>query len=191
MDNFTVLAIPLAESSDAIQAFRKQHVHRPAVAMPPHISIQYPFYPVEEISEMVQLKLQAIAASHLPISYSLSGFGVFPQAKVLYLEPIPSEPFLLLYETIKKTFPDLKSAFDPPTMHLTIAHAEAAVSLEALKMNFLDHEGINLPVQAKAESLDLYEKKNGVWNRISEYKNANKSVVATADNVCSSLRSGR
>jgi len=159
--------------------------------MPPHISIHYPFYPVEEISETVQMKLQAIAASHLPISYSLSGFGVFSQAEVLYLEPIPSEPFVFLYETIKMTFPELKSAFDPPTMHLTIAHAEAAVGLETLKMNFLNHEGINLPVQAKADSLDLYEKKNGVWNRISEYKNANKSVVATADNVCNSFRSER
>lgn len=170
MDNYTALLVPLDESCEGVQSFRSKHVHMPAVGVPPHVSVFYPFYPVEAIDQRIEERIANAVANHFPIDYTLDGFGVFAGPGVLYLRPRPETAFLSLFMEIKNEFKDLRSAFDPPSMHLTIAHGENEIGMDDLKDDFLDLENVSLPISAKANRLALYEKKNGVWSMISEYK---------------------
>lgn len=170
MDNYTALVVPLDESCDGVQSFRSKHVHMPAVAVPPHVSIFYPFYPLEQIDQSIEGQIADAVSIHLPITYSLDGFGVFEEPDVLYLRPRPESLFLAFFKQIKRIFPVLSSAFDPPHMHLTVSHAEKAMSMDELKDEFLDLKTVTLPIMAKANRLELYEKKDGTWSKTSEYK---------------------
>jgi hypothetical protein len=113
--------------------------------------------------------LKKIVAGYLPFEFCLTGFGIFESAEVLYLKPEPEALFLSLFHEIKKIFKELQSAFDPPVIHLTVSHEEKALSMDALKREFLRLEGVGLPLTAKASRLELYEKKSGVWLKISEF----------------------
>lgn len=170
MDNFTALVVPLDEFCSGIQSFRSKHVNMPAVAVPPHVSIFYPFYPLEKIDQGIETEIANAVSIRLPIIYKLDGFGVFEEPGVLYLRPRPESLFLELFMLIRSMFPDLSSTFDPPHMHLTISHAETAMSMDELKSEFLELDGVTLPILAKANRLELYQKKDGVWTKNSEYR---------------------
>ena len=95
-----------------------------AVGAPPHITLLYPFVPVERLRPAVRRDLAEIAASVEPFDVRFARIGRFPTA--IYLVPEPSAPFAALTAAIEARFPDhppYEGAFDEVIPHLTLVES--------------------------------------------------------------------
>ncbi len=95
-----------------------------AVGAPPHITLLYPFVPVDRLRPEVRRDLAGIAASVEPFEVRFARVGRFPTA--IYLVPEPSAPFAALTAAIEARFPDhppYEGAFDDVIPHLTLVES--------------------------------------------------------------------
>lgn len=90
--------------------------------------------------------------------------GCFPHIQVLYLEPEPAAPFKALHRTIRKKFPEVPPDFPDPVMHLTIARVKDG-ELETVEAEFYSEFETQLPIEATASEVGVYEKRNKVWRQ--------------------------
>lgn len=105
-----------------------------AVGAPPHITLLYPFVPVDRLRPEVRHDLAAIAASVDPFDVRFERVGRFPTA--IYLVPEPSAPFAALTAAIEARFPDhppYEGVFDEVIPHLTLVES-GAVDLDRTAM---------------------------------------------------------
>jgi 2'-5' RNA ligase len=69
-----------------------------------HVTVLFPWLPVDRITDRDERDLAAIFADTPPIDVRLAEFGRFPT--VLYLRPEPAEPFRALTRRVAARWPD-------------------------------------------------------------------------------------
>jgi hypothetical protein len=154
------LVLPVFEAAD-LQAFRVKHLHRPAVVMPPHVTVPSPFISYDELDPHARAVLAATFAASAPFRFVLGELGRFPQPGVLYLKPEPVAPFVQLHERICDAFASDYST--SAVFHLTLAGWHAESALDALEAEFLQVHGSRLPIAAQAREVWLYEQVDNTW----------------------------
>ena len=121
-----VVRVPLPR---ALARLRARWDWAASVGVPPHVTIVFPFLPVDELTPDVRRTLVAIAAGHRPFDVRFARVERFPT--VVYLAPEPSAPFTRLTEAVVDRFPDFPpygGAFEEVIPHLTITESgDAAV----------------------------------------------------------------
>lgn len=163
--NLTSLIIVVQEAS-FLQSFREEHLQRPAVTMPPHVTVRSPFLPAAAIDEQVHNRLRGICASFAGIAFTLGRIGRFQDPGVLYLVPEPTEGFHKLSEAIREEF--LLEAVGRPVFHLTLAGWHAS-ELDRIEQTFRLRYADRLPIYAQATEISLYERVGQIWIKDSEF----------------------
>ena len=74
-----------------------------AIRVPPHITVLYPFVPVEGLDEACK-KVRTICANVAPFDITLRGYDSFP--KVAFMMPANPEPIQALFRQIFAAFPE-------------------------------------------------------------------------------------
>jgi 2'-5' RNA ligase len=121
--------------------------------MPPHVTLLYPFLPGDRITRDVIDRLTEICAEQEPFDFSLDRTGWFDK-KVLYLSPMPSEPFVALCQRLMVAFPECEpygGRFAETIPHLTISESGAVGSLLRAERRIRR----DLPVSSTAERVFL------------------------------------
>jgi 2'-5' RNA ligase len=117
----THLIVPVAQAEPAIGALRARHDPSAAIGVPAHLTVLGSF--LDDPLDAADLAdLRAIAAAHLPVSFSLSAVARFDHA--LYLVPEPPEPFVALTQAIWSRWPAHPPYGDPSreiVPHVTVA----------------------------------------------------------------------
>jgi len=162
-ETYTAISIPVPDAM-FLQSFRLKHISTPAATMPPHISLFGPFKEMESIDEKVVQDLKEITNSFPRFHFSMHKTGCFPHIQVLYLEPEPAAPFKTLHRAIREKFPEVTPDFSDPVMHLTLARVKDG-DLENVEAEFYSEFGIQLPSEATASEVGVYEKRNSVWRQ--------------------------
>lgn len=163
--NLTSLIIPVNEAT-FVQPFRRKHLHRPGVTMPPHITLQSPFKPAGTINAHVLSTLEAICQSYQQFNFTLATTNRFATPGVLYLQPNPVEPFIALHHIIQTHFPtDSKGA---PVMHLTLA-GWYPTELDDIAEDFHAEYGDRLPIIARATNVCLFEQRKKEWIKLATF----------------------
>ena len=93
-----------------------------AQAVPAHVTLIYPFMPVEMLKEDVRRTVEQIVAGQPMFPFVLASVGRWPN--VVYLAPDPAEPFRKLTLRLAEAFPDYppyEGAHDEVVPHLTVA----------------------------------------------------------------------
>ena len=155
-----VVDVPAAESTVAQHRLRLDPLA--SLGVPAHVTVLFPFVPVERLDEGVHDRVAAIAGSVETFSYRFSTPAWFGD-DVVYLAPEPPEPFVRLTELLWAAFPDQPpygGAFDEVIPHLTIGHGNDRAALQRAEASVLSQ----LPVEGRAERLTLLvEGEGGRW----------------------------
>ena len=162
-ETYTAISIPVFDAM-FLQSFRLKHISTPATKMPPHISLVGPFKDMESIDQKDIQSLQEITDSFPCFHFTLQKTGCFPHIQVLYLEPEPVEPFMALNRAFCTKFPEVIPGFADPVMHLTLARVNDG-ELDKVEDEFYKEFGKQLPIEATATEVGVYEKRNKVWRQ--------------------------
>lgn len=119
------LLVPVPEAATALRVW--QGAAELPGAVPAHITVMYPFLPPHTIDGMVEAQLARIAALVRPFRFTLTEVGRFPG--VLYLRPVPAEPFADLAVLVMRRWPacrPYRGKYPEYIPHLALATGEAA-----------------------------------------------------------------
>lgn len=164
-EKFTALSIPVEEAY-FLQPFREQHISTPAAKKPPHVTVYSPFKAMEEVSDSTIQELAELFSSFKSFSFSLKNIGRFPDIGVLYLSVEPTEPFQELGHAIQAKYPDLEPFISEPILHVTLARVK---DMDSVEKEFYLEYGNQLPIQAIAKEICLYEKYDNVWHKRNNF----------------------
>lgn len=128
-----------------------------------HVTVLFPWVPMDRLTDEDELALAAIFADALPIDVRLAEFRRFPT--VLYLRPEPEEPFRALTRRVAARWPDhppYGGEFgDDIQPHLTVT---MDVSDEV--QNFVENElSVELPLRDRLTEAWLVHSDGERWLR--------------------------
>lgn len=102
--------------------YRETHPEAVARGIPLHVTVLFPFVPLDRFGEDERAQLRRALGSHAPFSFELTRLERWPA--VLWLAPEPSEPLRALTASVWAAFPEhppYEGEFGEPVPHATIA----------------------------------------------------------------------
>ena len=157
-----VVLIPEAES--LVKSFRDQYDPSASAGVPAHVTILYPFKPPDALTADVIATLQDLVSRLPSFNVSFQEFQGFPD--VLYLAPMPAEPFQRLTETVASRYPETPpygGAFTEIVPHLTIAQVSDHQKLAEIANEFRETAQAKLPIHARVNTVSLMDNSSGYW----------------------------
>jgi 2'-5' RNA ligase len=148
-----------------VERIRRAAVPVAALGVAPHVTVLSPFAPPARLDVATRATLASIAASERAVPVSLARASRFPG--VLWLDPVPVEPFQRLIVAVGGAFP----AYPPygePTYRPdeVVPHLTVALGDEELLDRLAADVRAALPATALAQSLDvIVEGPDGRWRR--------------------------
>lgn len=129
-------------------------------ALPPHVTVLYPFRRSRAIADGDHAALAEIAAATPAFAFALERVERFP-GDVLYLAPEPAAPFIALTEAVAARWPDhqpFAGAHDDIVPHVTLAVGPEPAGLA-------DRAQATLPIASRADALWLVDVGEHGWKR--------------------------
>jgi len=137
----TAVIVPVTAAEAAVSRLRLRYDRSAPFGVPAHVTIVFPFVPVDRLTEADLPDLAGIFADESSFQATFTRFDRFPgrpgDPETLWLAPEPSEPFRRLTEKVADRWPEAPpygGIFDDVIPHLTVTEtAPAAVIEHALK----------------------------------------------------------
>jgi len=134
--------------------------------MPAHVTVLYPFAPVDEVGDG---ELAAIFARAGPFDYVLRRLDEFPGG-LAYLAPEPREPFVELSRLVVGRFPsyppyDGEFELDELVPHVTVVATEDEAVLADVRASVPGA----LPIVCRAGAASLMIEKGGRWTEHTSF----------------------
>lgn len=158
----TALIIPL----DAGAEVNRWRLRADPIApdIPAHVTVLFPFLPLEETDDAVRDRLRSICAPVAARDLHLTSVGTFPS--VVWLRPDPGEWLIELTEQVWAAWPDhppYEGAHADIIPHLTVAHGAEHVDEVTRDLTPI------LPITARAEAVHLFAFHDGVWSDRAQF----------------------
>lgn len=154
-DGHSVLVIPVPELDGWVRErtayYDASFLGRDDSFINAHITLLGPWIPQPTPADLE--KVASIAAVTPSFHYSLENLGIFPDG-LIYLDPLPVQPFTTLTAKLSETFPDYPpyaGTFGSVVPHLTLDRAGKEVSLESVTASL----GKAIPKATRATRIDL------------------------------------
>jgi 2'-5' RNA ligase len=93
--NESVVLVPVLDTGPLVRELRLQYDPSAKAGVPPHVTLMFPFLPPSELTEAKVNALAVLLSGEERFEFSLTRVREFEQG-VVYLEPEPAEPFILL-----------------------------------------------------------------------------------------------
>jgi 2'-5' RNA ligase len=160
----SALAVILPEVEHLVAGFRELHDPSAAAGIPAHVTVLYPFKPPAEITSGT---IQALSQSFVkfpPFDVRFAEWRHLP--RVLYLAPVPDDPFRRLTEAVQERFPETPpyaGQFDDVIPHLTVAQSDDADELQQITREFARAARAVLPIHTTVTEIVLLDNETGRW----------------------------
>ncbi|MGR3660773.1 MAG: 2'-5' RNA ligase family protein [Paracoccaceae bacterium] len=151
----TALILPLEPVDRRVDAFRDRFDPAARLGVPAHITLIFPFMPLEDFGVDEEQALKALMLARAGFPYVLDRVETFDE--VAYLAPELEEPFMDLIRCLTRVFPDYLpygGAFERVIPHLTIGGVDCAGQAK---------QQIELPVHGVAGRVLLLRKSGENW----------------------------
>jgi 2'-5' RNA ligase len=161
--NESALVVLVPEAELLVKPFRDRYDHSAAEGVPAHVTVLYPFKAPSELTAVIPT-LHELLARCPAFSFALARAHRFPG--VLYLAPLPDEPFKALTRIVVEHFPELlpyRGAFAEIIPHLTVAQVADEGQLDGIALEFGRAARDHLPVPARAAVVALMDNQQGQW----------------------------
>ncbi|MDN5724515.1 MAG: 2'-5' RNA ligase family protein [Propionibacteriales bacterium] len=153
----TALIIPLDGLGAQVETWRLR-ADPIAPDIPPHVTVLFPFLPLDLLDDAVRDRLRSLFASVSAREVRLTAVGTFPS--VVWLKPEPGAWLVELTGRVWAQWPDhppYEGAHDEIIPHLTVAHG--ADHADAVLADLTPV----LPIVARAEAVHLFAFHDGSW----------------------------
>lgn len=167
----SALVVLVPEAEALVGPFRERYDPSASGGMPAHITINYPFLPMEPNWFEALERLDEVFAGFPSFDFSLSEVHRFPG--VLYLAPHPDQPFMDMIAAVVDRFPDSPpygGVIEDIVPHLTVAQVEERQALREIAGDFARAASGRLPIPARVESVWLMDNRGGRWKREYEFE---------------------
>jgi 2'-5' RNA ligase len=154
------LVLPLDRLEALAGAWRRGKLPAPAAQVPAHVTLAHPLPALADLGDGVEA-LRAIFAREPAFDLRLEGFGRFPAARVLYLEPHPAEPLIRLADAAYAAIPGAEPEFTPHIFHATLT--QSVDDLDMAEVEMRAYWGRDLPLTERIDRAELYERSGGPW----------------------------
>lgn len=156
----SALIVEVPEAEPLVHEWRLRYDNA-RLGIPAHITLLFPFVPVEQLDDKVRAELRGLFAARPAIAFSLTRLVVFPD-ETIWLAPEPAEPFRRLTEVIFERYPKYppyEGIHDEVIPHLTVTAGDASLRNE-VDAALAPH----LPIEAEAREVTLLvEDESGHW----------------------------
>lgn len=169
----TALIIPVPPAEPYVGTLRDRYDPAAAEGVPAHITILYPFVPLEQLNDEALRRIELLAASCMPFDFRIGSPARFLDN--LYLQPIPAQPFIDLTKRVVAEFPEFPpygGRFTAIIPHLTVARGAEADLVEAERLLWSAHEVIDFA--CRCDALVLIEKSFGRWTARAKFSFAGR-----------------
>jgi 2'-5' RNA ligase len=157
----SAVLIRVPEAEPLVGEWRRRFDPSVLLGIPAHITVVYPFVPVEDVDAGVQAALRGLFAEVAPCRFELRAPARFPS--VLYLKPEPDAALRAIIEGVVGRFPEhppYGGAFDDLMPHLTVAQSGDEDLLTRVESELPR----GLPVEVDvAEAVLMTERGDGLW----------------------------
>ncbi len=148
-----------------------------SLGVPAHVTVLFPFMPLDQISHSVDADLTALFAAVPAFDASFDAIGWFGSA-VVYVRPEPAARFSDLTARIVGRWPDwppYEGRFDPPVPHLTIGDNGDAVALAAAAREV----EAALPISCRVSSVALFRGTDDAdsWQHVRDFALGSSGVA--------------
>jgi len=163
----TALILLVPEAEALVDDLR--HAHDPAVlqGVPAHITVLYPFRPLERLDDAAMGQAERLIGDLPAIDISFRAVGRFPG--VLYLAPEPRAPIDRLTQALAAAFPDCPpygGKFPDPIPHLTFALGDETV-LDGVELEMRTR--LRAPIRARIDSCSLFKFADDRWREAARF----------------------
>jgi 2'-5' RNA ligase len=161
----SALVVLVPEAERLIETYRERYGAEGTSGLPAHVTILYPFKSPEKLTKDDLMTLRELFIKSPSFSASFLKVSRFPD--MLYLAPIPAEPFKRLTEGIVEIYPDTPpygGAFSEIVPHLTIAQASDPQKLGSIADDFDEAVKDLLPIQVRVNTITLMDNAGGYWD---------------------------
>jgi hypothetical protein len=163
----TALVALVPEADPVVGRWRSDLDPSARRGMPPHITVLYPWMPLDLLTGHDEADLAAIVSAVPSFAVSLNDIQRFPQT--LWLDPYPADPFVRLTMAVQQRWPEYEpysGRFSAVVPHLSIGDA---VDPDALGHVVAD-VAPRLPIEAKVTHLALMAlDDDGRWHQHATY----------------------
>ncbi|MGV1009578.1 MAG: 2'-5' RNA ligase family protein [Dermatophilaceae bacterium] len=168
----TALVVPVPAADAAVGSWRARCDPAAHVGVPPHVTVLFPFKPLEALTDDDHATLTTVLARRPAFDIVLSSLGWFG-AEVVFLVPEDPAPFVTLTRAVVTAFPQFLpygGAFDEIVPHVTFGQGHDLGALrEAAR-------GVRpaLPVRQHVADVQLWTgpapgSGHGRWHRVRSY----------------------
>ena len=161
----TAVLVHVPDAEPIVGEWRLRHTYDAPLGIPAHVTLLYPFVPPGALNAEVEERLGRLLAEVAPFDVTFTRTARFPD--VLYLEPVPSEPFAELTAAIAAEWPEhppYEGEHEVVIHHLTVAEGDD----EALLARIAADVEPKLPLRTHVSEAQLYaEDAAGRWHEHS------------------------
>lgn len=172
----TGLILPVPEAEPVVGEARERH-DAAAVGAPPHVTLIFPFRPMEAVDGTVLNWLESLFASTPAFELSFARLGRFKGVR--WLRPSPRAPVDDLVARLVRAFPDCPpyegAHGSRPEPHLTFAvgRDEEALDFVALAVK----ERMTEPIRAQIRAAALYALDEAGWREQARFPLAGRATI--------------
>jgi 2'-5' RNA ligase len=162
--NQTALVVVVPEAEPLVGALRSRFDPSALIGVPAHITVLFPFMPVEHLTTDILGKLDTIVGSFVEFEFALERIERFP--RTTYLAPDPPEPFAAMTDALVRAYPAYPpygGRFSKPVPHLTVADEDEEFA-EAAAHELAELTSRRGGVRATCRAVVLLEhSRDGCW----------------------------
>lgn len=163
----TAVLVRVPEAEPVVREWRLRHTYDAPLGIPAHVTLLFPWVPVDELDEATEARLAQVLGKTEPFDITFARTARFPE--VLYVEPEPSEPFSALTEAIAAEWPEhppYEGEHETVIPHLTVAESDDDGLLEQIRAAVEPQ----LPFRTRVAEAELFEEDTaGRWHRRSRF----------------------
>jgi 2'-5' RNA ligase len=165
----TALICRVPEAERYVSHYRRRFDPSARRGVPAHVTILYPFLPLEDIDDTVLAELHVIARKVHRFRYRLVEPKRF--AVSVWLAPDPDESFNALTRGVVRSFPDYppySGKFETVVPHVTVAHGDEPLLCEiAVELRLALPQSVG--IVAHCTELELIEDSAGDWRTLQVF----------------------
>ncbi|MEU7857620.1 2'-5' RNA ligase family protein [Nonomuraea sp. NPDC049141] len=159
----TALVVPIPEAEPVVGRWRTALDPSAAYGVPAHVTVMYPFLPLDAVDREA---LAGLFAGYAPFEVVFARCGRLPE--LLYLEPVPGEPFVQLTHAVTGRWPEARpygGKYETVMPHLSIGYENDGAALD--EAGTAIERG--LPVTARVGAVQLVAYDGTVWQVVEDF----------------------
>jgi hypothetical protein len=154
----TALIVVVPEAEPVVGGWRSRFDPSAEAGVPAHVTVLYPFLDQDRLDEQ---SLEVLLGAHPPFDVRFAGCGRFPG--VLFLAPLPDQPFRALTEAVAERWPEAPpygGQFAETIPHLTVVTGQEPSVLDEVEADL----AVRLPVAAHVAAVRLLVSDGDRWH---------------------------